>query len=98
MEGLMTGTNDKRWSKWERTRKLGALRYVIQWRILYWGGSMFILTSLFTRYFGHRHIALSQVPWLLSIWGIGGLLFGVLTWSTTEWRFRRYQSRQARRL
>ena len=77
------------WSKWEKNRKKGFIRFILVWGVLGWGLSTGIIFSLV---FSMLVPATLQARvWCLSIpaFAFGGILFGATFWLVMEWLYHR---------
>jgi hypothetical protein len=78
-------------NQWKRTREQGRAKYVLLAGMLWWGGFMTICMSVF-QYIMHRDaFDLGRTLGInLPIYMIGGLLFGLWSWSGAERAYRRH--------
>lgn len=74
--------------KWEKTRKIGVLRYVLVYGVLFWGGLSGVLFSLMKVLTKPSVAFLSTVTYALPIFMVGGIVFGAFMWRVTEWQYR----------
>ena len=72
-------------SRWERTRKKGRARYVLVNGMLCWGGFMTVGMTAIQRLL-HPEIfdIVRNLKVNAMVFVIGGVLFGLWTWHTTE--------------
>jgi hypothetical protein len=74
-------------TKWQGTRKLGYLRFVLKYGIGYWGVSMFVIMTFFvSRPFQEGFSFIALTGSVLS-WSIGGAFFGSAFWLFNERKF-----------
>ena len=75
--------------KWETTRKLGRGRYVLRYGIAGWAIPVGVfLTGIDIWQHG---FSLSKIIIAAIIWPVGGYFFGMIVWSSSERRYRRFQ-------
>ena len=74
--------------KWEKTRKIGFLRYVLVYGVLFWGGLSGVLFSVMKVLTEPSIAFLSSVTYALPIFMVGGIFFGASMWRVREWQYR----------
>ena len=60
---------------------MGKWNYVLTKGVLYWGGIMFLVFTMFS-YLFYPDVWKELIIFNIVLWGIGGFLFGLLTWSS----------------
>lgn len=89
----MTSPRPKAIERWEKQRAKGRTRYILQIGVFGWGLAMFIaMTFVVNRpvQLTPSTIALSAIIWLL-----GGALFGFVTWTMSERKYRKHMNAQS---
>jgi uncharacterized membrane-anchored protein len=78
--------NESQKAQWEQTRTAGYWRYVLQYWVVLWGGSMMLIESIFN-YFstGSARLASIEAP----VWLLAGFIGGSLVWFIAEYRYRK---------
>jgi hypothetical protein len=76
--------NEKQRAKWERTRAKGMWHFVLLCGGVFWGG-MALMAAFIYRW--------DQLPIVLSIYLVAGLVFGLVTWFVGEYRYRKGSSK-----
>ena len=86
------GSRTANWlrQRWPAIRARGAMRFILLRGLLFWGGCMFVVMSAFSAYkLGLHH---PRLPLMIAISAllsaVGGLVWGVLTWTINERIFR----------
>lgn len=74
--------------KWEKTRAIGLLRYVVVYGVLLWGALSGALFSLFKVLLDPSIGYLSIATYAMPIFMVGGVMWGVGAWYLTEWQYR----------
>ena len=62
--------------------EMGKWNYVFTKGVLYWGGIMFLLFIFIEYLFMGEFFDSSVILFNAVLWGIGGLIFGLWTWSS----------------
>ncbi|MFC7061974.1 hypothetical protein [Halobacillus seohaensis] len=75
--------------RWERTREMGKLKYIGFYGIIAYGTVFFIFSLLMDVFFGDG-ITGSIIMEKIYIAVIGGIFFGLITWSMNERRYRKF--------
>lgn len=80
--------------RWPAIRARGAARFILLRGVLLWGGVMFIVMSAFSTFrLGVHHPRLPLMIVVAALLcAIGGLVWGVLTWTVNERLFRTLNS------
>lgn len=74
-------------TKWQRTRELGYLRFVLKYGIGYWAVPMFVIMTFFvSRPFQEGFSVIALVGYVL-IWSITGAIFGSASWMFNERKY-----------
>jgi hypothetical protein len=88
----MTGL--PKWAeKWQSQRSEGRMKYIIRVGVLGYGLAMFIAMTFFIsppKVLDARSILVNA-----AVWAVGGVVFGLLTWWVSEWRYLRYLAKSA---
>ena len=81
--------NESQKAKWEITRTRGYWRYVLQYWVVLWGGSMILIKSAFN-YFstGSARLASIEAP----VWLLAGFIAGSLIWFIAEYQYKKISS------
>lgn len=79
--------NDIQIKKWEKTRKLGKVKFVLLYGALIWGVATPILKNIFTYYIFNTPISSISITIDLIIFPIIGILWGVIIWNITEKKY-----------
>lgn len=61
--------------------EMGKWNYVFTKGVLYWGGIMFIVFTIFG-YLFYPDVWKEMITFNAVLWGIAGLIFGLWTWSS----------------
>ena len=82
--------------RWPAIRARGAARFILLRGVLLWGGAMFIAMSALSAFkLGVDH---PRLPLMIAVaallCAIGGLVWGVLTWTINERLFRTLNSQR----
>ena len=73
--------NKEQKQKLKRLVKMGKWNYVFTYGVVRWGMLCALLIILFEKFILDKKITEFDVTLNIIIWGIGGLIFGVWTWS-----------------
>ncbi|WP_176791344.1 hypothetical protein [Thalassobacillus cyri] len=79
-------TDDRRKSKWEKTRQAGKGKYIALYGLLGFGG-VFVLVSLLFQAFREDSITFDYVVQRIVIGLIAGALYGWVSWRSNEKRY-----------
>lgn len=72
-------------TRWKRTRERGRKRYVLHTGVFWWGGFMTVSMSAIQYWMNPETFGVVRnLGTNLLIYSIGGLIFGVWTWATSE--------------
>ena len=80
--------------KWERQRKVGAVRFVLTRGLLAWGGPMLLAMYVVPTVLKGRSFTMSGLLVNLALWAIAGAAFGALIWHVSESNYRKLKNRQ----
>jgi hypothetical protein len=84
---------DKEYEKWKTLRAKGAIRYIILYGVLLWGGTMFVVMTLLKN--DHNTtLPTWQTLSTFSIWALAGIIFGAVHWLIMEFLFKKAQKRR----
>jgi hypothetical protein len=75
---------DYKYQKWEKTRKLGIVKFTLIYGVLLWGVPVGILWTLSILIFFPSGAWLSTMVIALIVFPIGGITFGRLLWQYAE--------------
>ncbi|RJE90251.1 hypothetical protein D3P07_08575 [Paenibacillus sp. 1011MAR3C5] len=83
-----------KWDKWELTRAKGKKNYVLWNGVLGWGIPTGILFTALSTYINHKEFVFNQDFYQtlflsLVLFSLGGVVFGLWTWSWTEKLYRK---------
>lgn len=84
-------------AKWERTRSKGKLRFIFLVGGLGWGGIMVVFMNLFHDIFERGPQESSAWAYFLVsvfLFPVGGVLWGLFTWTVTEALYQYYKSQK----
>jgi hypothetical protein len=80
--------------KWEVTRQMGKIRFILQTGVLAWGIPMFVVMTFFVNRQPDRPLTPNLIAISAVIWALGGACFGWMIWLLSE---RKYQKHLASR-
>jgi hypothetical protein len=73
--------------KWERIRAKGMWRFVLLYGVLWWGGIMIIVTSIYGFFFRRLRYTLDDLEVLIPAFLVSGLVVGLVNWHAREYRY-----------
>src|SRR5262249_8159751 len=76
--------------RWEETRKKGKANYILVNGLLAWGLPMFVIMTFFVLRKKDEPLRLDLVAISAVLWGLGGISFGLATWTMSEKKYQRY--------
>lgn len=79
--------------KWEKTRKLGMVKYILLHGVFYWGLPMALFLTAFNYKILNQGTLKAQLSINIPLFILGGALFGFLTWRTYEGLYKRYMAK-----
>ena len=75
--------------KWEETRRLGRMSFVLKKGVLYWGLMMFgIFVGIQTSNNPDQFFSILAIN--LPVWFIAGVIFGFVLWHVSENKYAKY--------
>jgi Ni/Fe-hydrogenase subunit HybB-like protein len=82
--------NLKQRAKWERTRVKGIWRFVLLYGVLFWGGLMIVVASVYRMIVGT--FVVNNLKLTVPIFLVCGFVFGVALWLVGEYMYRKSSS------
>lgn len=80
--------------KWEKTRELGMIKYILFYGILQFGLPLGIFMSLFNLFVSQRPL-LPQLAINVPLFVLGGIFYGFLTWKSRESMYKGYLKKKS---
>jgi hypothetical protein len=86
--------NTKQRLRWEKSRTLGPLRFILLYGVLGWGVSTGVLFSILFTMLGASTNTLGAVALLaVPAFAVGGLAWGGIMWIAGEWEYQKHMGR-----
>jgi uncharacterized membrane-anchored protein len=79
--------NEKQRAKWERTRVKGIWRFVLLYGVLFWGGLMIIVASVYSMIVGA--FVYNNLRFTVPVFLVCGFVFGLALWAVGEYMYRK---------
>ena len=79
--------NQKQKAKWERTRVKGMWRFVLLYGVLFWGGFMIVITSVYSMIVGA--FVYNNLKFNVPVFLVSGFVFGLAVWLVGEYMYRK---------
>jgi len=74
--------------KWEARRQLGRGNYILLYGVIYWGGSVGVITTLIDWW--RRGFSVSNLIIAAIIWPLAGWFVGSSIWGKSEEKYRQF--------
>ena len=81
--------NEKQIHKWEKTRKMGKKKFIFYYGVLFWGLLTGFLFPIIGLILFKKTLSLSDFIISLIIFPLGGILFGLTMWHSSEKKYQK---------
>ncbi len=81
---------EKQIHKWEKTRKIGKKKFIFYYGVLFWGLLTGFLFPIIGLILFKKPLSLGDFIISLIIFPLGGILFGLMVWHSSEKNFQKY--------
>lgn len=80
--------DNTQFTQWRKTRSKGKLNFILKAGLLSYGAPMFIMMAIFNQPFAEGFTSRAAISHYIT-WPIAGLLFGVIMWHVSEYRYKK---------